>query len=390
MALMERKREKKGKGTDEKPAKQVSPAPREQGPVVTASTTKHRSLEETPGAQDIPESITTKHKPRSLVEAAAAVSSQDATDTDAPSLEMMTSPPNPSDLFLITKETSFVRPSNHEDSITVSEEQATKTVDDVDTEATEKSGDALAGVEYEDLIDIEKDILRVAKDSLKKKRYEADIGFEPFTPMVDKLLNDCIAKYHSQKGYSKEAIIETIKGLVDQKWIVTAERRTKDEVLETKLYQDIIKMLEEYPGTHARDDRVQELLGITRNPFLKHVLVLERFDLIKKRKFGKLWNFFALNFNEDDTIAELVVVLYNDIVRQLIQLLLKNPDLTLMELAESVIPPVYHGAIQYHLKKLEELGLVKPDGTRRVIDTDILQRYNAVVCDTLKIQEPIL
>ncbi|MEX2719778.1 MAG: hypothetical protein Q6353_007575 [Candidatus Sigynarchaeum springense] len=251
--------------------------------------------------------------------------------------------------------------------------------------ATGEEPDDLAGVEYEDLTDIEKDVLRVAKNSLKKKRFEADIGFDPYTPMVEKIVGDCLAKYQAQKGYSKERIIDTLKALEEQKWIVTAERRTKEEILNDKLYQDIIRFLESFPGTHARDERVQQKLGITRNPFLKHVLVLDRFQLVKKYKFGKLWNFFAPSFKEDEKIAELVVVMYNDIVRQLVQLLIKNPGSTLVELAKSIIPPVYHGAIQYHLKKLEELGLVVRDGQDRTINVAMLQRYNAVVCEELRI-----
>jgi predicted transcriptional regulator len=246
--------------------------------------------------------------------------------------------------------------------------------------------DELASIEYEDLTDIEKDVLRVARDSLKKKRFEVEISFEPLTPMVEKIVGDCLAKYQAQKGYAKDTIINTLKALEDQRWIVTAERRTKDEILGDDLYQDIIKFLESYPGTHARDERVQQQLGITRNPFLKHILVLDRFQLIQKRKFGKLWNFFALSFKEDEKIAELVVVLYNDIVRQLIRLLIKNPGATLVELARNIIPPVYHGAIQYHLKKLEELGFVINDGKNRSVNAGMLARYNAAVCAELRIE----
>ena len=382
MALMERKREKKAKGNASKPAKQASPVTNELDTTEPVQATRYRSVDAATIATGLAESATSKRKPQSLVEAAAAMS--DENTTDAPSLEIMTSSPKPSDLFVINKETPALRPSKRDVAFAIPAEPAEEAVPEALDEEQELDAE-LAGVEYEDLTDIEKDILWVAKDSLKKKRYESDIGFEPFTPMVEKILNDSLARYHAQKGYSKETIIDTIKALADQKWIVTAERRTKDKVLDTKLYQDIIKLLEDYPGTHARDDRIPAMLGITRNPFLKHILVLERFELIKKRKFGKLWNFFALSFTEDDTIAELVVVLYNDIVRQLVQLLLKNPGMTLVELAESVIPPVFHGAIQYHLKKLEELGFVSSDGTNRVINTSILQRYNAVVCDALKI-----
>ena len=242
-----------------------------------------------------------------------------------------------------------------------------------------------ADQDYEDLSEMEQDILQVAKDSLKKKRHKAEISFDPYTPMVEKILNDSLAKFHAQKGYQKEDIIGTIKKLEKKQWIVTAERRTKEEILDSDLYQDIINFIRDYPGIHARDDKIQEKLEITRNPFLKHMLVLQRFGLVQKKRHGKLSNFYLSDFKEDDIIAELIVLLYNDIVRQLVILLLKNPSATLMELAENIIPPVYHGAIQYHLKKLKKIGFVSKEDGDRVVDTDMLKRYNSVVCNELKI-----
>ncbi len=243
----------------------------------------------------------------------------------------------------------------------------------------------LPGDEYDELTDMERDVLRVAKGTLKKKKFPAEIGFDPYTPMVEKMLSDCIAKFHVQKGYSKESIIATIKALEEQHWIVTSERRTKEEILQADLYKQIIGFIEKNPGVHARDERIQSELGITRNPFLKHMIVLERFNIVKKRKQGKLWNFYSRDFPDDDTIAELVVVLYNDIARQLVRLLLQDPGSTLVDLARRIIPPVYHGAIQYHLKKFEELGLVVLHEQERRVNDSMLARYNAVVSGAFKI-----
>nr|MDO8112317.1 hypothetical protein [Candidatus Sigynarchaeota archaeon] len=397
MALMERKREKKGKSSEAKPAAQPAPEGHEHEP---GDDSRPADLEEPPVMATTPKPA--KRRAMPLVQAAttayheeksfpkeeilAAIEKAPATTAAAAAAPATMAPP------VQAEPAPETEPSQEPSTTPGSQNEIPrgKTLIQLaaDAEAVEEegniAGDELSTTDYDELTDMEKDVLRVAKASMKKKRYEADIGFEPYTPMVEKVLNDCLAKFHVQKGYSKESIIDTIKGLVDQKWIVTAERRTKDEIIASELYQDITRFLVQYPGTHARDDRIQTKLGITRNPFLKHILVLERFDLIQKRKFGKLWNFFAPSFKEDDKVAELVVVLYNDIVRQLVQLLLKNPGSTLVDLAKRIIPPVYHGAIQYHLKKLEEIGLVMPDGANRNIVVSMLARYNDVVCDELK------
>jgi predicted transcriptional regulator len=381
MAQTERKHEKKAKPSAEKPAPEPLPQPKQeprqdagspststiQALSATLAPSKARDPVSIADLEPIP-STKGRSKPRSIPIAAAAASAAN----DGLVVEPASMPPE-----AVEEPDVGTRGKSAEPSIS--------TPDLVVEAAKNDEQDELAAVEYEDLTDIEKDVLRVAKNSLKKKRFEADIGFEPFTPMVEKIVGDCVAKYQAQKGYSKDSIVGTLKGLEEQRWIVTAERRTKEEILGDGLYQDITRFLEAYPGTHARDERIQQKLGITRNPFLKHVLVLDRFQLIQKHKFGKLWNFFAPSFTEDEEVAELVVVMYNDIVRQLIRLLIKNPGSTLVELARNIIPPVYHGAIQYHLKKLEELGLVIHDGSNRVVNMAMLRRYNAVVCDELKI-----
>ncbi len=382
MAQMERKREKKAKPSAEKPAPEQQPQPQPQQdearPGPATMPVPSTAAAEAPAATTAPsnarepllitelEPIPTskgKSRLRPIPIAAAAEASDHAARGS----------------FVV--EPASMQPEAAEEPIGL----PTGTPNLVAAATAIEEPDELTEVEYEDLTDIEKDVLRVAKNSLKKKRFEADIGFDPYTPMVEKIVGDCLARYQAQKGYSKDSIIDTLKALEEQKWIVTAERRTKEEILGDDLYTDITRFLEAYPGTHARDERIQQKLGITRNPFLKHVLVLDRFQLIQKYKFGKLWNFFAPSFKEDEKMAELVVVMYNDIVRQLIQLLIKNPGSTLVELAKSIIPPVYHGAIQYHLKKLEELGLVIHEGSNRALNMAMLQRYNAVVCGELRI-----
>ncbi|MHA1998131.1 MAG: hypothetical protein ACTSU9_08440 [Promethearchaeota archaeon] len=246
--------------------------------------------------------------------------------------------------------------------------------------------DELAGVEYANLTGMEKDVLRIAKDSLKKKKYPAEIGFEPYTPLVEKLVNDCIARFRAQKGYTREQIIETIRGLERKRWIVTAERRTREEILGSGIHREILKLIKDYPGIHARDNRVQSVLNITRNPFLKHLLVLERFALIKKRKYGKMWNYFLPEFSAPGDMERLIVLLYNGIARQIVPILLENPGYTLMEIASRIIPPVFHGSVQYHMKKFEEVGFISNRDGKRFVNASMLEEYNSLVCDEMRIR----
>ena len=86
-----------------------------------------------------------------------------------------------------------------------------------------------------------------------------------------------------------------------------------------------------------------------------------------------------------EQIAKVVVLLYNNIAKQIIKLLLQHPEYTLMEIAENIIPPVFHGTVQYHLKKFEDVGLVIKDGDYRRVNTELLKKYNSLVCQELQI-----
>ena len=156
----------------------------------------------------------------------------------------------------------------------------------------------------EELSEIEKDVLEIAKDILKLKRYGTEFEIESEAqiqkyPIIEKLYAKCIAKLSYNKGYSKEELFLAIRNLEEKNWIVTNERRTKLEILSNKKLVNILNFIKDNPGIHARDNKVEEDLKITRTPFLKHVMTLERFKLIRSKKIGKTLHYFMANLPED-------------------------------------------------------------------------------------------
>ncbi len=223
-----------------------------------------------------------------------------------------------------------------------------------------------------DLTNLERDIISVAQEVLKLKRYEAKLQVdrvENMNPLVDKLFATCIARFAYSKGYSKSEIFLTIKELERKNWIVTGQRRTRQEILENNIMQGILKLIEEAPGIHARDPLIQERLGITRNPFTKHVTTLASFDLIRIGKIGKTQNYFPLSSPKDQD--ELFVVLQNDLCLKMVQLLINKQGIGVLDLAREL--NVFHGAIQYHIKKLKALGFLNEN---LEINTEIAKTYN--------------
>ena len=236
----------------------------------------------------------------------------------------------------------------------------------------------------EELTEIEKDILEVAKEVLKLKRYEADFEIEVETeaelqkyPIIEKLYAKSIAKLAYKKGYSKEEIFLAIRSLEEKSWIVTNERRTKLEILRNEKLISILNFIRDNPGIHARDERVESELNITRTPFLKHIITLERFKLIRSRKIGKSLHYFISDVPDD--FDKYKVVFSNDLIPKIIEEIFKDEAVAISKIG--AILEVYSGTIQYHIKKLKELDLVKStknknDQKIHLVNIELLKKYN--------------
>ena len=235
----------------------------------------------------------------------------------------------------------------------------------------------------EELSEIEKDVLEIAKDILKLKRYETEFEIESEGqiqkyPIIEKLYAKCIAKLSYRKGFSKEEIFLAIRDLEEKNWIVTNERRTKLEILTNKKLVKILNFIKENPGIHARDKKIEKELKITRTPFLKHVMTLERFKLIRSKKLGKTLHYFLSEVPEDHD--KFKIIFLNPLIPKLLEEIFKDEEITISGIAGSL--DMYSGTILYHIKKLKELNLVKSTKNKSgkkifLINVELLKVYNA-------------
>jgi len=231
---------------------------------------------------------------------------------------------------------------------------------------------------------IEKDVLNIAQDILKLKRYDADFEIDLSSeaelqkfPIIEKLYAKSIAKLAYKKGYSKEEIFLSIRSLEEKNWIVTNERRTKLEILNNEKLVKILKFIEENPGIHARNEKIEEELEITRTPFLKHIMTLERFKLIRSKKIGKSLHYFLADVPED--YDKYKVIFSNPLIPKIIEEIFKDEGIAISRIGE--ILDVYSGTIQYYMKKLKDLDLIKSVKTQKeqkihVVNVELLTRFN--------------
>ena len=236
----------------------------------------------------------------------------------------------------------------------------------------------------EELTEIETDVLNIAEEILKLKRYDADFDLEIETeaelqkfPIIEKLYAKCIAKLAYKKGYSKEEIFLAIRSLEEKNWIVTNERRTKLEILQNEKLMEILNFIRNNPGIHARNELIEKELNITRTPFLKHVMTLENFKLVRSKKIGKSLHYFIDEIPED--FDKYRVILTNDLIPKIIEEIFKDETISISGIGEKL--DVYPGTIQYHFKKLKKLDLVRSVKNQKnekihLVNIELLKTYN--------------
>jgi predicted transcriptional regulator len=249
---------------------------------------------------------------------------------------------------------------------------------------TTKQEEVEIAPDIDELTEIEKDVLSIAEEILKLKRYDAefDVDIENEAelqkfPIIEKLYAKCIAKLAYKKGYSKEEIFLSIRSLEEKNWIVTNERRTKLEILNNDKLVNILEFIKDNPGIHARDDRIEKQLNITRTPFLKHIMTLERFKLIRSKKIGKSLHYFLADVADDYDRYRIIFI--NPMIPKIIEEIFKDEEIAISKIGE--ILDVYSGTIQYHIKKLKELNLVKSVKNKNnqkihLVNIELLKKYN--------------
>ncbi len=236
----------------------------------------------------------------------------------------------------------------------------------------------------EELTEIEKDVLTIAEDVLKLKRYDAEFDeiesesqIQKY-PIIEKLYAKCISKLSFNKGYTKHDLFLAIRSLEEKSWIVTNERRTKLEVLANDKLVTILEFIRKNPGIHARDEKIEEELEITRTPFLKHIMTLERFKLIRSKKVGKSLHYFIGDVPED--LDEYRVLFLNPLIPKIIEQFFRNETVSITQLSENL--DIYSGTIQYHIKKMKRLNLIKKvkreTGSIHLVNIELLKQYSEI------------
>ncbi len=106
-------------------------------------------------------------------------------------------------------------------------------------------------------------------------------------------------------------------------------------------------------------------------------MTLERFKLIRSKKIGKSLHYFLADVPED--YDKFKVVFSNPLIPKIIEEIFKEEGIAISKIGDQL--QVYAGTVQYHLKKLKTLDLVKSVKTQnnqkiQVINIELLKKFN--------------
>ena len=237
---------------------------------------------------------------------------------------------------------------------------------------------------FDQLSEIEKDVVNIAKEIFKLKKHDSKFLIKNKSdleryPIIGQLYSNCVSKLHYSKGYSKEEIFLAIRNLENECWIVSEGRRTKLEILNDNGYKKVIDFIRNNPGVHALDNKVEKELGITRSPFIKRIITLLRYKIIRAHKIGKIIHFFLADtpMHHD----ELKALFLNPLISKMIKEISKDIYVSGIQLGNVFNEPVHK--INYYLKKIKDLNVIKKtkDKTGRkcyCINNKLLSNYNNV------------
>ena len=128
-------------------------------------------------------------------------------------------------------------------------------------------------------------------------------------------------------------------------------------VLENDARRSIFEYIQQHPGVHLR--AAATALSLSTTNVLWHLRKLEDANLVTSKKFEGYKVFYPVEGGvETKKRAIAASVLRNDNAQGILEYVSANPSAHQREIARAL--GVNHGTIRWHLRKLEEAGLVTP------------------------------
>ncbi|MCP4760801.1 MAG: winged helix-turn-helix transcriptional regulator [archaeon] len=179
---------------------------------------------------------------------------------------------------------------------------------------------------------------------------------------------------------TKREVVAGLYSLIEKKYVIKGSKITKDNILRNNTRKSIYNFICINPGVY--NSLLFDILGISSNELVWHTSILEDFQLIRKKRFGRSLAYFDNNLSEkyDKECFYLRNKKTLDIINLLKQYTHKN-GITQMEISKEL--KIAFGTVQNHLKKLKEINLIN----RITVESKV---YFIIDKDRMKELDPII
>jgi predicted transcriptional regulator len=108
-------------------------------------------------------------------------------------------------------------------------------------------------------------------------------------------------------------------------------------------------------------------------------MTLENFNLVRSKKIGRRLHYFVKDVPED--FDEYKALFFNPLIPQIIEEFFKDETVSITTISEKL--DVYPGTINYHLKKLKKLNIIKVSKNKatkkmHLVNIELLKSYNQI------------
>lgn len=127
----------------------------------------------------------------------------------------------------------------------------------------------------------------------------------------------------------------------------------KEKILELDVRRKIYRLVQRHAGCHFRE--IERKSGLATGSVKYHLDYLARHDLIRLEKEGNNLRCYPMNFKTQNT--RLMGLLRQKSVRHILLHILVNENCSHEQIVRSVV--LSPSTVSWHLKKLEDTGIVK-------------------------------
>ncbi len=168
-------------------------------------------------------------------------------------------------------------------------------------------------------------------------------------------LGDFVADLSLTEGLVLAAVVTTVAIVVSLFFLGGTKFITPENVLENDSRRAIYEFVQENPGTHLR--ATADALDLSTTNVLWHLRKLEDAELVNHKKFEGYKLLYPTEGGvEGKKQAIANAVLSNENASNVLEFILANPGAHQRQIARAL--DVNHGTVRWHLRKMNEAGLI--------------------------------